>query len=60
MERKRESQNLTIWWEKVMELGEEAGHKGSFLGWDNWRGGTTNMGQKNSVNQTDPYKHYVD
>ena len=42
-----------------MELGEKDGDKGPFLGWDNWRGGEANMGQKKGVNRSDPCEHYV-
>ena len=40
--------------EQVVKLGKEDGDKGPFLGWDNLRGDVANMGQKNSVNRSDP------
>ena len=51
---------LNIWWEQVMELDEEDGDEGPFLGWDNLRGDAANMGWKNGVNLTDPREHHVD
>ena len=42
-----------------MELGEKDGDEGPFLGWDNWRGGVSNMGQKKAVNRSDPSEYYA-
>jgi hypothetical protein len=44
----------------VIELEEEDGDKGPFLGWGNGRRGALNVGWKNGVNRPDPGEHYVD